>query len=314
VSEPLVSVILPTYRRAHTIGRAIASVLAQTLRDFELIVVDDCSGDDTARVVAEIAATDPRVRFVARPVNGGAAAARNTGLHHARGRYIAFQDSDDEWLPDKLAQQVARLESLPPDVAVTQAAILRHDSHGVTYLQSELPAGDQRITILRCNMTTFFQGWLARRDALLSVGDLDERLGIWDDWEYLLRICQRFRADFDARHVALVYDTPGSLTNQERLRAPALRRILDVHAELMAPHPAILAYNLYVLGHVELGDGRTALGRRALYRSLKLDPRPIKAWGLLAVSLVGARFTRLVAGWLRRRRLARAAAPATRPT
>lgn len=97
---PFFSVIVPAFNRAETISRAVASCLAQTFADFELIVVDDGSEDDTeARVRAS---PDPRVRYL-RQQNAGAAAARNRGADHAAGRYLAFLDSDDEFLPGKLA-------------------------------------------------------------------------------------------------------------------------------------------------------------------------------------------------------------------
>ena len=97
----LVSVVIPTYNRTESLRRAAASVLAQTYANLELIIVDDASDVPGAQAVAE-ALDDPRVRFVRREVNGGAGAARNTGVEAAKGDLIAFHDSDDEWLLDKL--------------------------------------------------------------------------------------------------------------------------------------------------------------------------------------------------------------------
>ena len=102
--SPVVSVIIPTYNRAHLIGRAIRSVLDQTYQDWELIVVDDASTDDIPGIVKGF--TDGRVKYIRHDENKGAAAARNTGIQAARGAYIAFLDSDDEWLPEKLERQV----------------------------------------------------------------------------------------------------------------------------------------------------------------------------------------------------------------
>ena len=104
----MVSVIIPTYNRAHVLPRAIESVLKQTYTELELIVVDDASTDDTAAVMTAI--TDPRVRYV-RKEHGGAAAARNRGIAEAKGEFIAFQDSDDVWHSDKLEKQLAYLQA-----------------------------------------------------------------------------------------------------------------------------------------------------------------------------------------------------------
>src|SRR3972149_1034912 len=105
---PLVSVVIPSYNRADMLRRAIRSVLAQTFTDFELIVVDDGSTDNTVNPVEEF--SDSRVRFMRRSVNEGAARARNMGVELSCGEWIAFLDSDDEWLPRRLELQMNRLE------------------------------------------------------------------------------------------------------------------------------------------------------------------------------------------------------------
>src|SRR5215218_7102231 len=97
MTEPAVSVVIPTYNRAPLLGRSIRSVLAQCYEDFEVIVVDDGSTDDTAEVVAGF--RDARVSYVRLARNTGAGAARNVGIRLARGGFLAFQDSDDEWMP-----------------------------------------------------------------------------------------------------------------------------------------------------------------------------------------------------------------------
>ena len=113
---PTVSVIIPYYNRVHTIGRAIDSVLQQTMQDFEIIVVDDASPDDLHTGVAPYAG-DPRIRSLRQPVNQGPGAARNTGIAAARGRFVAFLDSDDTWLPAKLARQTETALAAPnPDL------------------------------------------------------------------------------------------------------------------------------------------------------------------------------------------------------
>lgn len=109
---PLVSVILPTYNRAGLVRQAVASVRAQTLDDWELLVLDDGSTDDTSRLAAEWCAADPRIRYVPLP-HRGRSAARNAGIAVASGRYIAFLDSDDLFLPEKLARSIAALEGHP---------------------------------------------------------------------------------------------------------------------------------------------------------------------------------------------------------
>ena len=111
----LVSIIMPTFNRADTIMRAIRSVQSQTFEDWELIVVDDGSTDNTA---ARIEGCDPRLKLI-RQENQGTAGARNTGLCASDGSYIAFLDSDDEWLPHHLTLCVSFLEAFPGEQFVT---------------------------------------------------------------------------------------------------------------------------------------------------------------------------------------------------
>ena len=105
---PAVSVIIPTYNRAEFLRLAITSVLNQTFQDFEIIVVDDASEDHTHEVMNNL--NDKRIKYIRHEVNKRVSAARNTGVLHSSGDYIAFLDDDDEWLPSKLQRQVALLE------------------------------------------------------------------------------------------------------------------------------------------------------------------------------------------------------------
>ena len=109
---PKVSVIVPTHNRADLLPRAVDSVLAQTYGDYEMVIVDDCSSDNTQDVIAGF--SDPRIRSFRHDRNRGQSAAINTGIAHARGEYIGFLDDDDEWLPTKLEGQVALLEASSP--------------------------------------------------------------------------------------------------------------------------------------------------------------------------------------------------------
>jgi teichuronic acid biosynthesis glycosyltransferase TuaG len=104
---PLVSIITPSWNVERLIGETIASVQAQTFGDWELLIADDCSTDNTASVIESHSARDPRVKLIRQPRNGGPALARQAAIEQAKGRFIAFLDSDDLWLPTKLEHQLA---------------------------------------------------------------------------------------------------------------------------------------------------------------------------------------------------------------
>ena len=107
--SPKVSIIIPTYNRADVITRALNSVLAQTETNYEVIIVDDASTDETKQIIESY--LDPRIRYLRHDKNKYAAAARNTGMEKATGQYIAFLDSDDEWVPTKLHAQLQIMDS-----------------------------------------------------------------------------------------------------------------------------------------------------------------------------------------------------------
>lgn len=126
MSGPLISVIIPSYNRAHLINEACTSVLSQTYSNIELIIVDDCSTDNTKEVVSSI--KDSRVHYYCLEKNSGACIARNLGIEKATGDYIAFNDSDDRWHSDKLEKQISFLIENNADVTVCSMDVFDEDS------------------------------------------------------------------------------------------------------------------------------------------------------------------------------------------
>lgn len=124
MSTPLISVIIPSYNRAHVIEKSARSVLEQTFADLELLIIDDGSTDATREVVERLG--DSRVRYVYQE-NAGACAARNHGISLARGEYIAFHDSDDVWYPNKLEKQLQCMEETGSDIVICKLAMCRPD-------------------------------------------------------------------------------------------------------------------------------------------------------------------------------------------
>ena len=146
--SPFFSVVIPVYNRAGVLGDAIRSVLAQGCRDFEIVVVDDGSKDDPERVVRAFA--DPRIRFAAQD-NGGGGAARNAGIDLAQGRFVAFLDSDDVWLPQHLATMRSLLEGTTDVVGYARMTVDRGE--GRTFLKPPraIAQGEHMATYLLCD-------------------------------------------------------------------------------------------------------------------------------------------------------------------
>lgn len=188
---PLVSVVIPSYNRAALLPRAITSVLSQTLRDLECIVVDDGSTDHTAQVVAGF--SDPRLRVVRLPGNSGCSRATNTGIRAARGKLIAFLDSDDEWLPGKLERQVARLrECGDPKATVAYCRCMVRDA--LTARMWRRPhlvyEGDVFQHLLEGWHPTTSSLFLIERRSLLEVGGFSENLPCAQDYDLWLRLAE----------------------------------------------------------------------------------------------------------------------------
>ncbi|MGH7388522.1 MAG: glycosyltransferase [Candidatus Rokuibacteriota bacterium] len=201
---PVVSVVIPTFNRALAMSRALGSVLAQTFEDFEVVVVDDGSVDETAEVVARVA--DDRVRYV-RQENAGVSAARNRGIALSSGELVAFLDSDDAWRPDKLHRTVAFLRRTPEAAAVF-TDVEKHD--GEVFVPSFVraapvfsailagrEAGDgillSRREMLLCllqEVPILPSAFTIRRRALQRTGLFDESWSSWEDWELFLRLAR----------------------------------------------------------------------------------------------------------------------------
>jgi glycosyltransferase involved in cell wall biosynthesis len=184
-ADTTVTVVIPTYNRAHCVGRAIMSVLEQSAPPHEVLVIDDGSSDDTKAVVEAI--TDARVRYVLKD-NAGVSSARNLGVALASGHWVAFLDSDDTWRPTKLERQLQCLELTGAEVCFTGAASEDGEREdGITGLAPDLPEDACRgyptpvEFITRSTDHPLVQTLVIRRELLQQVGGFDETLVVAED-------------------------------------------------------------------------------------------------------------------------------------
>lgn len=187
---PLVSVIIPVYNRARLVREAVESVRAQTARDFELIVVDDGSTDDTPAVLAELAAATPHGRLTVQHIahDGHPGAVRNRGAEQARGRYLAFLDADDLWRPQKLERQLALHGSAR--VSHSRELWLRNGREISQRGMNHARAGDVFADALR-KCTIGPSTVILERSLFEEAGGFREDLEIAEDYELWLRITAR---------------------------------------------------------------------------------------------------------------------------
>ncbi|WP_022905387.1 glycosyltransferase family 2 protein [Curtobacterium sp. B18] len=204
--QPLVSVVMPVHRRADVVGAAIASVRAQQHAAWELVLVDDGSGDDTVDVVRRAAVDEPRIRLIERE-NGGAGAARNTGLAAVRGDFVAFLDADNTWRPEHLAVAVsALLETDGPGVHTGVRMIGANNADDSTAPVETYRGEDGTLDDLFAGNFIDLNALVVRRDVAAAVGPFDETLRRWIDWEWLLRIGKRFGVPAYVPVIGVDYD------------------------------------------------------------------------------------------------------------
>ncbi len=213
MKAPRVTVVIPAFNAAATIRRAVDSVLAQTYRDYEIVVIDDGSRDATADIVAM--RYGRRVRLLCLACNQGESAAMNEGIAVAEGELIAFLDADDEWLRDKLAKQIAALDR-HPDAVMVSCACRFVDLRGNVVREFGMPpSGIDRNQAWRRLLARSFIAKpcvVARRAALREVGQFDTKLAVAADQDMWIRLAMLGPVEVVPEFLTIVHDTAGSLT------------------------------------------------------------------------------------------------------
>lgn len=288
-----VSVILPTYNRACLLGRAMKSILAQTYSNLELLIIDDASTDNTESVVKGF--QDNRVRYIRHMRRQGGAAARNTGINASSGELIAFQDSDDEWLLEKLEKQVGKLQR-NSSIGVVFCGFAKWNGKVTAYVPQKsinIIDGDISSQILKGN----FVGtptMLIRREVLKRSGLFDRNLPRLQDWELVIRLAGICRFCFINEPLVMVYETHERISNNQQALVIAMEYILSKHNDKFLLHHSAMSDNLYKLGILFSEKGDIQHSRSSLTQSIKMNPRNIKASFLLAFTFLGENATRFL--------------------
>lgn len=220
---PLVSVIIPTYNRVRTLPAAIDSVLNQTYKNLELIVMDDGSEDGTEQYVRNIA--DPRIRYRKSERNMGPSAARNNGARLAAGEYLAFQDSDDEWMPDKLEKEMRRmLEEEEISLVYCEFGLYLNGRYMICVPSRDIPLQEKQ-----GNLFPYFllyplistQTMVVKKDEFIKENGFNEELKAYEDFEFTLRYARNHKIGFVGEELVRVNSSPNSVNKrfEERIRA-----------------------------------------------------------------------------------------------
>ncbi|MFA5938155.1 MAG: glycosyltransferase family 2 protein [Sinimarinibacterium sp.] len=291
---PAISVILPTHNRARVLERSVRSVLEQTFDDFELIIVDDASTDDTPQLLSTI--QDSRIRILRLDANRGAAGARNAGIAAATADWVAFQDSDDVWLPDKLHSQYTLARNSPPAVGLVLGGYLVDTPRGkVPIAPSQTLAGaDSRLDLLD-GWPIITPTWLVRREPLQRLRGFDQSYPCLEDWDLVFRLSDVCEVRAVPGPVLVKHGSLDSVCADQNRMRQSLERILSAHAHRWQGQPRRLARRLAHLGCLQFRAGLRPQARRSLCRAVQNDMGSPAPYGLLLSSLAGPRVLRAAA-------------------
>lgn len=283
-SRPFFSIVIPTRNRSAMLARAVSSCLAQDFPDFELLIVDDGSSDATPAVARRF--EDGRIRYLRREQGGGAAAARNHGIRQAGGRYAAFLDDDDAYLPRFLERTAEALRTPAEPVDFTWCGVRRifAGKHGGAVVRDR--RGDAfvggREALAFAKEFAASHGFVARRKILLDVEGFDESLRVSEDVDLLLRLLARgcrYAALPDVLIQVHIHPTHSLSRSTDAARYAACNaRMVDKNLSFLERHKALWLHYHDTLAADYYRAGDASRARRTILRMLKRSPLRLTAW------------------------------------
>lgn len=280
---PIVSVIIPTYNRAHVVNQAIESVLRQTHQDYEIIVVDDCSTDNTEEVIKDY--VDSRIHYLRHEQNHGAPWARNSGAKIARGKYLAFLDSDDFWYPEFLERQLSVLGDLPPTVGMTCNGLIRKTDESIRIMKfiNRALTFDENLIHGAGICTSSF---VVRKSAFQKIGGFDVDFNSFQDFDFLLRMSAQYR--IKAIDDVLLEYRPGvdSISRNMAAKAQGFNHIINNYRDDILRLGLVNKY-YFKLGQYYILSGGLVSGWKWWMQALRNNPLDTKIWKHFILTLGG---------------------------
>lgn len=243
---PRVTVIIPTFNRASVLYFALNSVLNQTFQDFEIYVIDDASTDATTELVKSF--NDPRIKYIRFETNRKSAAARNAGMEAARGDYIAFLDSDDEWRPHKLEKQVALMDSLDDEWGCSYTGAYVNKVGGLTRNRVYNPTKSGYLVrdLLMNKMVIWTPTFMFRRSCLEHIGLMDEALVRSQDVDFYVRLLEKYKIKALPDPLVNIYLVLNK--NLAKVAGESRRILLSKHAPLIESLGGFESTYVYSMG------------------------------------------------------------------
>lgn len=278
MSNPTVSVIIPTYNRANYLNRTINSVLNQTFKDFELIIVDDGSTDNTKSLVREFSKNDSRIKYIWQENSGGPSKPLNNGIINSKGKYIAFLGSDDEFLPEKLEKQIKKFDSVEENVGLVYC--------GLRYVPENGKKSKIVVTELRGDLfneileNSFIAGIapLVKSECFQKLGILDESLPSGEDWDMWIRISKNYKFDYVPEPLAIYHIHGKQISSNFDDTIKGFERILEKYFQDISRYPKIHSTHLIRVGIFCCLNGEISKGQKYYRNAIEIKPLQIIAY------------------------------------
>lgn len=284
---PQVSVVIPTHNRAECLPCAITSALNQTFQDFEIIVVDDASQDNTTRVVESF--NDQRIQYLRHETTQGAAKARNAGILRAKGKYIAFLDDDDEWLPEKLKMQVDILETSPSTLGGVYTGSLDVQQSTGEIVRQLTPSKRGKIFD-----EMLIQNWIGptstvmlKRECFEKVGLFDMNISFAEDYDMWIRVSKEYDFEYIKQPLVKFHYHENGLSNNYEMMIRGWEALIEKYGALFASNKKIYSLRFLYLGIVYCRNGNMKKGRAEFLKAIRLYPFDIRHYYNLCLSTLG---------------------------
>lgn len=283
---PKVSVIIPTHNRADMLEKAVKSVLDQTYTDFEILLSDDGSTDNTPQVVESF--SDKRIRSIRYNNCQGVAVVRNNAITNSNGEFIAFLDDDDEWLPLKLEKQVRLLEGSPYGMGAVYTGVKSIDAKlgGLVIIKTPKYRGNILQHLLLNNFIAT-SSILVKKHCFDEVGFFDTEYISASDNDMWIRIAQKFEFDYVKEPLVNYYNTEISISRNDKKLIKGLERLISKYQEQYNANSRAYSNQQFKLGIVYCNSGNMKEGRRAIIKAIQLNPYDIRLYYNLIISTFG---------------------------
>jgi glycosyltransferase involved in cell wall biosynthesis len=289
---PKVSVIIPTHNRSQLLPRAINSVLNQTYKDFELIIVDDASTDNTAEIVSRF--NDPSIKYYKNEINRGLPASRNIGIKNSTANFLGFLDDDDAWEPTKLEKQLVALQDSDSKVGLIYCHYRRINANDGSVIDEVAPLFRGKVgeyIIANCFIASGSP--IVRKECFGKVGLFDEGLQGCEDWDMWIRISKYYEFDLVPESL-LNYYIHDSISSNIDQKINAWTRIIKKHTDDFAEYPRLFSMNINHLLKLHIYKGNRFESWKLIAESLKHNKMQRKIFFYFLISFLPEAIRRLL--------------------